>query len=503
MPEGVVERPKKSVDFSEWYNDIVERADLIDKRYPVKGMDVWRPYGLRAMRRFDDATRREMEATRHIEVQFPLLIPRTEFQKEADHIKGFGGNVYWVTKGGDSDLDVPLLLRPTSETAMYSMFALWVRSHADLPLKTFQIVNTFRYETKQTRSFIRVREIHFFEAHTCHADFADAERQIRQDLEVAGRLFRGLAMPFIVCRRPEWDKFAGAHYSLGCDVFVPEAERVLQVASIHQYRDNFAKPYGIRYERADGGFEPAHQTTYGMSERVLGGVIALHGDDAGLVLPAAIAPHEVVIVPVIFKGKEAEVAKAVEAHRATLAAAGLRVHLDDRGITAGAKYNDWEMRGVPLRVEVGPRDVEKGQVVLVPRPRAGEKPAKRPVPAVGLADEVRKALRERDDALWKNALARFRDAFQTFAKAEEARDHKGVGVVGWCGVQECGLEIEKSSDKTVLGEPARDWLTGLETAAQEAYDEMTAAWKGVAGFRGACGACGKATDRCVLVARSF
>ena len=171
---------KKNENFGEWYNEIVDTAELSDKRYPIKGMNVWTPYGWKIMMMIDSFTRRELNATGHDEVNFPLLIPETEFKKEKDHIKGFDSEVYWVTKAGDNELDVPLVVRPTSETAMYPMFSLWIRSHQDLPLKIFQIVNTFRYETKQTRSFIRVREIHFFESHTCHATEEEAQCQIEE-----------------------------------------------------------------------------------------------------------------------------------------------------------------------------------------------------------------------------------------------------------------------------------------------------------------------------------
>ena len=222
-------------DFSRWYNDVLKYADLCDKRYPIKGMNVWTPYGWKIMRLIDEHIRRELDSTGHGEVNFPLLIPKSEFQKEADHIKGFDSQVYWVTHGGLNELDVPMLLRPTSETAMYPMFSLWVRSHTDLPLKTYQIVNTFRYETKQTRAFIRVREIHFFEAHTCHRDFEDAERQIGEDLEIMDRLGDRLCLPCLKRKRPEWDKFAGADYTIGIDCYMPSG-KTLQLGSVHQYR---------------------------------------------------------------------------------------------------------------------------------------------------------------------------------------------------------------------------------------------------------------------------
>ncbi|MCK4300266.1 MAG: proline--tRNA ligase, partial [Planctomycetes bacterium] len=256
-------------EFSEWYNSLIENAELSDKRYPVKGMNVWTPYGWRIMTNIDAAIRRELDATGHGEVCFPLLVPATEFEKEAQHIKGFSDEVYWVTRAGGNELDVPLLLRPTSETAMYPIFKLWIRSHADLPLKTYQIVNTFRHDTKMTRSFIRVREIHFFESHTCHVDFEDAEKQIAEDLEIWSKVSKDLALPYLVAKRPDWDKFPGAFYTIGFDVLMP-AGRTMQMASVHQYKTNFAVPYEITYEDEKGEHQHAHQTTYGMSERLVG-----------------------------------------------------------------------------------------------------------------------------------------------------------------------------------------------------------------------------------------
>src|SRR5437867_1852963 len=264
---------KKDEDFSEWYASVIEKAELRDKRYPIKGMDVWLPYGWAIMKRIDQAWREEFDATGHREVNFPLLIPETEFKKEADHVKGFESDVYWVTHGGLNPLDIRLVLRPTSETAMYPMFALWIRSHADLPLKVYQIVSTFRYETKMTRTFLRVREIHFFESHTAHATFEDAQQQIQEDLQIHERLMRRFCLPYIVSKRPDWDKFPGADYSLGADTLLPSG-RTLQIATFHQYKDNFSTVYDVKYEDAEGARRYVHQTTDGMSERLVGAVVA-------------------------------------------------------------------------------------------------------------------------------------------------------------------------------------------------------------------------------------
>ncbi|MBI4393934.1 MAG: proline--tRNA ligase [Euryarchaeota archaeon] len=483
----------KADNFSDWYNDIVEKAGLIDKRYPIKGMDVWMPYGWEIMRAMDGRIRAEMAATGHKEVLFPLLIPQTEFNKEKDHIKGFDAQVYWVTKGGKNDLDVPLVVRPTSETAMYPMFALWVRSHADLPLKIFQIVNVFRYETKQTRSFMRVREIHFFEAHTAHDTFEDAERQIVEDLEIATRFARGLGLPYVLSKRPDWDKFAGADYTVGVDVFMHDEAKTLQIASVHQYRQNFAKPYGISYEKPDGSREHCHQTTYGMSERLMGAVIGVHGDDRGIIVPPGIAPIQAVIVPIIFKGKEAGVLESCRAALAELKSAGLRVHLDDRDITAGSKYFDWEMKGVPLRIEIGPRDIEKGEAVLVRRHVSDFKAAKVTAKRAQLAADVAKALESITDDLRETAVQRMHQNVRTVSTPEEAKAREGISALSWCGVEKCGLDIEARTEKTVLGIPK----------TLEAHDSTHVVVDLEKGHQGKCVICGCETKTLVYVCKTY
>src|SRR4030043_455050 len=326
-------------EFSEWFHNILEEAEIIDTRYPVKGMHVWLPQGFK-IRKHTLNILKEILDEDHEEVLFPLLIPEDELAKEAIHVKGFEEEVYWITHGGLTELNKKLALRPTSETAMYPMFSLWVRSHTDLPLKTYQIVNTFRYETKQTRAFIRVREIHFFEAHTCHIDFEDAEKQIQEDKDIAYRLMNKLCLPYVLNKRPEWDKFAGAYYTISIDVLMPSG-RTLQIGSIHQYRDNFPKPYEISFETEKGAHAFCHQTTYGMSERLLGALIGVHGDNKGLIMPPEVAPLQVVIIPIIFKGKEQGVLEVCTALQKKLLQMNIRSSIDDREITPGNKYYDW------------------------------------------------------------------------------------------------------------------------------------------------------------------
>jgi prolyl-tRNA synthetase len=403
------------------------------------------------MNHVDRQIREEMEKTNHQEVYFPLLIPESSFKKEEEHIEGFGSEVYWITHAGTNELEERWLLRPTSETAMYPMFSLWIRSHADLPLKTFQIVNTFRYETKQTRAFIRVREIHFFEAHTCHVDFEDAEKQVKEDREIAGRLLKKLCMPYIFCKRPEWDKFAGAFYTISIDVLMPSG-RTLQLGSIHQYQDNFSKPYEISYETESGEHNYCHQTTYGMSERILGALIGIHGDNKGLVMPPAVAPTQVVIIPIIFKGKEKEVLDACEILSKKLAEGNIKSHVDNRDISPGTKYYDWELKGVPLRIEIGPRDVNKKEIVLVRRDTGKKKSVSQDVSIETIMAELDNISK----SLYENAKKFLDGNMHRVQSIEEAKGKKGIVELPWCGNDDCALEIENILDGNTLGEPIED-----------------------------------------------
>ena len=448
MPET---KSKKNKDFNEWYNEIVELAELCDKRYPIKGMNIWRPYGWKLMNNIDNLIRVEMEKTDHDEVYFPLLIPESFFKKEEEHIEGFGSEVYWITHAGTNELEERWLLRPTSETAMYPIFSLWVRSHSDLPLKTFQIVNTFRYETKQTRAFIRVREIHFFEAHTCHKDFNDAELQIQEDKVIADKFLNKLSLSYLLSKRPEWDKFAGAHYTISIDVLMPSL-RTLQIGSIHQYRDNFSKPYDISYETEDGKHSFCHQTTYGMSERLLGAIIGVHGDNKGLVLPPEVAPIQVVIIPIIFKGKEEIIIDACTKVNKKLIDNNIRSFVDNRDITPGSKYYDWELKGVPIRIEIGPRDLEKDEVIIVKRDTS----EKIQVSQSDILNKVNEELNTIGASLLKKSMDLLKSNIHKALTIDDAKNKKGIIELPWCGIEKCALELEEILEGNTLGEPLDD-----------------------------------------------
>lgn len=458
--------PPKS-DFNAWYPAIVEIAELVDKRYPIKGMDVWRPYGWKAMRCIDSLTHSEMERTDHQEVRFPLLIPEDLLEKEnrlvsllkrareegvdpselrvEEEEAGFKKEVYWVRHAGETDLDVPMFLRPTSETAMYTMFPLWIRSHADLPLKTYQIVNTFRYETKQTRSFIRVREIHFFEAHTAHIDEDCATKQIEEDLEIVSRLMSNMSLPVIMSKRPVWDTFPGAWYTIAIDVIMPNG-RTLQVASCHHYRDQWAKAFDITYQNEQGDTEYCHQTTYGMSERLLGAVVGMHGDDNGLIFPPAIAPIQVILMPVAAH-KNPDVMPAVEDTAESLRKSGYRVKIDARDLRPGQKYWDWEIKGVPLRLEIGPRDVENGNAFAARRTGGKE-----PIPLNDIGNAVRNQLDMVHSELSNRSHAHIDSCIIQLLSLDQEIIDGHIYEVAFDGTDADAEVLEKTTGLTILGE---------------------------------------------------
>jgi len=435
-------------NFSEWYHELLMTAEIIDNRYPVKGMCVWFPFGF-AIKKNVYAIIRELLDPDHQETQFPLMIPENEFMKEAQHIKGFEDEVYWVTCGGTAPLDVKLALRPTSETAIYPMFKLWIRSHADLPLRIYQIVNTFRYETKHTRPLIRLREITSFkEAHTVHATWEEAAAQVETAIERYSEFYRRLALPFLISRRPSWDKFPGADYTTAIDVIMPDG-RTLQVGTAHHLGSTFARTYEITYEADNGEQKLVSQTCYGISERCIAALISVHGDEKGLALPWEVAPTQVAIVPILLGDKEKVLAVCNDL-LGLLTSARMRAVLDTSDERPGAKFYKWEMKGVPIRLEVGPRDIEKGVVTLVRRDGF-----KKAVPLIELENAILKEAEELQSALSEKARIFHQEKVKEVSSIEKARAQTQVGValVPWCGEVDCGHQLEDQVGANMLGEP--------------------------------------------------
>ena len=439
-------------DFSEWFHNILEEAEIIDDRYPVKGMNVWQPQGFKIRKYTLEILRNILDKT-HEEVLFPLLIPEDELAKEAIHVKGFEEEVYWVTHGGLTELNKKVALRPTSETAMYPMFSLWVRSHTDLPMRFYQIVNTFRYETKHTRPLIRVREITTFkEAHTVHATEEECEEEVQNAVEIYKQFFDMLGIPYMISKRPQWDKFPGAKYTVAFDTILPDG-KALQIGTVHNLGQTFAKTFNITYETEDGEHNHVYQTCYGISDRVIASIIGIHGDEKGLCLPPAVAPYQVVIVPIIFKKGAEEVLEFCRNIESKLKSAGLRVHFDDRDIRAGKKFYEYEMRGVPLRMEIGPRDIENKNAVILRRDKLEKDTIS--IESDAFIDEIKSILstisHDMKEKAWKSFNKHLRDAETVEEAAREVEENRGIVTFHWCGDEECGKELEEKVKVDILG----------------------------------------------------
>lgn len=447
-------------DFSEWFHNILEEAEIIDSRYPIKGMHVWLPNGFK-IRKNTLNILKDILDKEHDEVLFPLLIPEDELAKEAIHVKGFEEEVYWITHGGLTELNKKMALRPTSETAMYPMFSLWVRSHTDLPMKFYQVVNTFRYETKHTRPLIRVREITTFkEAHTVHSSREDAEKQVEDAIKIYKEFFDILGIPYLITKRPVWDKFPGADYTMAFDTLLPDG-KTLQIGTVHNLGQTFAKTFEITFETPEGEHEYAYQTCYGLSDRVIASVIGIHGDDSGLCLPPEVSPYQIVIVPIIFKKGGEEVIAACSEIQSKLKDAGFRVHLDDRDLRAGKKFYDWEMRGVPLRVELGPRDLSNNNAVLLRRDTMEKV-------NISLADDIVEQVNNLMSDISLNmrekALKKMNEEIREVSTIEDAKEsiesEKGIISFAWCGEEACGKEIEEKANVDILGIQEEDEISG-------------------------------------------
>ncbi len=468
--------PPKS-NFSEWYNELLLMGEIMDVRYPVKGLYVWFPFGFE-LRKRTYAIIRELLDKDHQEALFPLLIPETEFMKEAEHIKGFENEVYWVTHGGKNELDVKLVLRPTSETAIYPMYKVWVRSHADLPIKIYQIVNTFRYETKHTRPLIRLREITSFkEAHTVHATWEEAADQVKEAVRIYQEFYRRLAIPTIVSKRPDWDKFPGADYTVAVDTLMPD-NKTLQIGTAHHLGSNFAKTFDIKYEDLNGEQQLAHQTCYGVSERSIAALLCVHGDDKGLVLPPEVAPVQVVVIPIIF-GKTEDIINVCRNVARILKEKGIRVALDENDERPGAKYYRWEMKGVPLRVEIGPRDM-KNNVATIVRRDSGKKET---VPLDNILNEIESRFEDIRNNLFAKAKNLLEERILDCNDLEEVKKKisDGIARISWCGGLDCGLAMEEAIGARILGIPEGE----LGKSA------------------GKCPICNKETDNKSIMARTY
>jgi prolyl-tRNA synthetase len=445
-------------DFDEWFDWIIREAEVYDYgRYPVKGMGVWLPYGFKIRKLVIDLMRELLDSTGHEEILLPMLIPDNILAKESEHVRGFEDQVYWVTHGGLTPLEVKLALRPTSETPLSYLESLWIKSYKQLPKKYYQVVSIFRYETAATRAMIRVREVTTFkEAHTLHATFEDSERQVEEAVAIYSKFFDELGIPYVISKRPEWDKFPGAVYTIAFDTLMPDG-RTLQIGTVHNLGRSFTIAFNVWIHMPDGSMDYGWQTSYGISERVIASVISIHGDSIGLRLPFKYAPYQVVVVP-IPAGPEEVRARIVETCRAVaekLKASGIRVTVDLReDMTPGDKFYYWERRGVPLRIEIGPREVESSTVTIVRR----DNRSRTTVGLDRLVDSVLEIGRAYDDAIKREAAEAFsRHVVRVSTVDEAARVVSGGGIaeLPWCGRVSCAVEMEGRVGSKALGTPLK------------------------------------------------
>jgi prolyl-tRNA synthetase len=438
----------KYVDFDDWYQDALREADLVDIRYPVKGMIVWKPYGLKALRLTQRILMDLLEKTGHLEAYFPALIPESVFAKERDFLEGFGGESFVVEGTGTKKFNERFYLRPTSETVMYYMWNLWIKGRRDLPLKMYQVVNVFRYETKMTHPILRVREIMgFIEAHTAHATPEEAEAQIKEAIGIYKEFFDRLQLPYYIVKTPPWDTFAGAEYNYDFITVMPDGKG-LELGSVINLGQRFAKAFDIKYMDTDGQFKYIYQTCYGVSERVLGAVIGIHGDEKGLFFPPEIAPIQVVIVP-IAKPEDVQVLEYARRVKEILEKSGIRVFIDDDlEKSPGWKYYYWEMKGVPVRIEVGPREVGEKTVTIARRDGAPRIVAK----LDELIPVVNEVFREVNTALRERALEHLKKLSIIATSCTPLENLKGLIIAPWDGSREEAEELEKTFNKGVLGE---------------------------------------------------
>ena len=440
----------RSEDFSQWYLDVVLKAEMADYG-PVKGCMVIRPYGFAVWEAMQADLDRRIKETGHVNAYFPLFIPKSFLEKEKEHVEGFSPECAWVTVGGGEELEEPLAIRPTSEAMICSMYAKWVRSWRDLPVLINQWANIVRWE-KVTRPFLRTTEFLWQEGHTLHATEEEAEEETMRMLGVYRSFYEEmLAVPVVPGRKSESEKFAGALRTYSVEALMGDG-KALQGATSHNLGQHFATAYGIEYLDRNQERAKPWSTSWGASTRMIGGLIMTHGDESGLVLPPRVAPYQVVIVPIPpRKGdwNEAVLPRTREV-LATLRASGIRAHLDDRDTQQpGFKYADWEMRGVPLRLELGPKDIEKDQCVLVRR----DTREKAFVPLAGAAARIRELL----DQIQEDLLARARkfvaDNTTRVSSWDEFRQimagRRGFIIAGWCGDAECEAKIKQETKATV------------------------------------------------------
>ncbi|HLH29845.1 MAG TPA: proline--tRNA ligase [Terriglobia bacterium] len=471
---------QRSEDYSRWYTDVIAAAELADYA-PVKGCMIIRPNGYAIWEKMQQALDAMFKETGHTNAYFPLFIPESFLKKEAEHVEGFAPEVAVVTHAGGSKLEEPLIIRPTSETIIWNSYRNWIQSYRDLPLLINQWCNVVRWEMR-TRLFLRTAEFLWQEGHTAHATAEDAEEETVRMLGVYRRFAEEyMALPVIEGRKTEKEKFAGAHHTYSIEAMMGDG-KALQAGTSHNLGQNFSKAFDVTFQSEKGTREYVYATSWGLSTRMIGALIMAHGDDNGIVIPPKLATIQVAVVPISRKPEERErVMQAVEKFTTPFKNAGIGFKIDDRDqYSPGWKFNEWEKRGVPLRIEVGPKDLEKNQVMLARRDNREKTPASQD----GLADTVRQMLDTIQKSMFERAKE-FREArshrVDDYSKFNQILDGEGGFLwCHWCGSEECEEKVKDETKATIRNIPR-------DSPAEQ----------------GKCIKCGSASERRVIFARSY
>jgi prolyl-tRNA synthetase len=475
----------KEEDFSAWYTELINKAELADIRYNVKGFVVYREWATLTIRKMYKKTEDLLEKKDHLPLTMPSLIPESNFLLEAKHVEGFAPEVFWVTEAGSSGkLSERLALRPTSETALYKMYPLWIRSYKDLPFKRYLSCQVWRYEGKMTRPFFRGREFHWIESHNVFATMEDAMEQVREDMETTYQILQDeCCIPIIFFQRPEWDKFAGAVHTFAADALMGSG-KVLQLPSTHLLGQNFAKVFDVKFVDKDGEEKYAYQTCYGPAQsRNYGAMIAYLGDDKGLILPFDLAPIQIIIIPVIYKGKEKMVLdRANEIYN--IFKDKYLVKIDDSDESVGNKYYYWELKGVPIRIEIGPKDIEKKQVVVVKR-HDGKRFEINEDDLVGKIDQITQYYTQE---IKEKSLIDFESQVECVYEKDAAIEAINNGKIVCCGF--CSIDMEAYHCAEVVEKEIGGFVRG-KRVDEEKHEFAT------------CLICGKPAGCTVYIAKSY
>lgn len=438
----------KSVDFSKWYVEIIRKAELADYA-PLKGMMVIRPYGYAVWENIQYLLDKRIKKTGHQNAYFPLFIPESFLQKEIEHLEGFSPEVAWVTHGGREELEERLAVRPTSEAIIGNLYSKWIKSWRDLPLLINQWANIVRWE-KVTRPFLRTTEFLWQEGHTVHETYEEAQKETLMILSLYREFVESeLAIPVISGKKSEREKFAGALETYAIEALMSDGKS-LQMGTSHNLGQHFSKVFNIRFEDRDQKLRYAWQTSWGMSTRLVGALVLSHGDDSGLKFPPRVAPIQVIIIPISIGNWKKNVLPIAQSIKSELVEAGLRVKLDDREeFTPGWKFSEWEMRGVPLRIEVGPRDVEQKQALLVRRDTMEKQTLERD----SLQREVPEILKKIQKDMLAEALKFQRENTHEVQNYEEFKEivesKRGFIKTFWCGDTACEEKIKEETMATI------------------------------------------------------